>query len=371
MNKIKTSNPVRSIAFFLVGVLLLCTFGFTVDGWQIKSDDNISIYPPENDDATINDQNTPQEPDIQPPEPEIYIPEYTNPLTGVECSADVAGKIPLGFVLDYKSNLYGINNSQILVEVPTENGQTKFLSFIQDTSNLWKIGSISSTRGYISNIVKYFCGAEISSGSDDNIQYDSCNLLDKNIDLSEKQEYAYTEQDGNLFTNKDLIDLAITSSTISTKDTSGFILPYSFLDFGSILTPSESNAEKISIFYSDQNLTELIYNSESGMYSIRKNEGILTDSLNENSPEFKNCFVLFADSATYETAEYSQMIMSTTGSGKGFYISEGFIYEIKWSATTAGVMTFYSSSGEKLVINRGTIYIAYVKSSQTKSVVIT
>ena len=39
MNNKKTSNPVRMIAFFLAAVILICTFGFTVDGWQFKDDD--------------------------------------------------------------------------------------------------------------------------------------------------------------------------------------------------------------------------------------------------------------------------------------------------------------------------------------------
>ena len=34
MNKKLSSNPVRPIAFFLTAIILACTFGFTVDGWQ-------------------------------------------------------------------------------------------------------------------------------------------------------------------------------------------------------------------------------------------------------------------------------------------------------------------------------------------------
>ena len=35
MNNKRTSNLLRLIAFFLTGVILVCTFGFTVDGWLV------------------------------------------------------------------------------------------------------------------------------------------------------------------------------------------------------------------------------------------------------------------------------------------------------------------------------------------------
>ena len=132
-----------------------------------------------------------------------------------------------------------------------------------------------------------------------------------------------------------------------------------------------TETRSIGIFYSDQNVTRFTYKVESGMYEIKKNESPFLDALSGNSMTFKNCFILFADSTTYDTSDYSQMVMHTVGSGSGYYITDGGFCEIKWSATTAGIMTFCSQSGEKLVINRGTSYVAYVKSSMKNSVIIT
>ena len=65
MNKNKLSNPVRLIAFFLTAVVLICTFGFTADGWQIdnnENNDSIGMFPtpPNNDDGdiSVNDTHT-------------------------------------------------------------------------------------------------------------------------------------------------------------------------------------------------------------------------------------------------------------------------------------------------------------------------
>ena len=36
MKKAKLSKGLRLVAFFLVTVILVCSFGFTADGWQLK-----------------------------------------------------------------------------------------------------------------------------------------------------------------------------------------------------------------------------------------------------------------------------------------------------------------------------------------------
>ena len=371
MNKKKTSNPVRLIAFFLVGVLLLCTFGFTVDGWQIKNEDDLPASLPEDKNPNLNDQDSTIPPDQLPEDEKTTVPEFTNPLTGLECSSESVNKIPMGFVLEGNEKYYGISNSEIVVEIPIENGKTRYISFIYDTNNLWKIGAISPLRGYIGNVIKYFGGAAFFDGYDDRTTYDCCNLLGRVIDLSLKQEYGYTEQGELVYSNRDLVDLALSGSSINNDSNTDLVLPYSFSDFGSTIEPTENVAKNIGIFYSDQNVTRFTYNVDTGMYEVKKNESAFSDALSGNSTGFKNCFILFADSITYDTSDYSQMVMHTVGSGSGYYITDGGFYEIKWSATTAGIMTFCSQSGEKLVINRGTSYIAYVKSSMKNSVIIT
>ena len=368
MNNKKTSNPVRLIAFFLAATVLLCTFGFTVDGWHIKTKNDPIISTQEKVDRPTKEEEK-QEPDIIPEKPDIYIPAYTNPLTGLECDENIANSKPFGIVMDGSNNLYGISNSDIIVEIPVENHDTRFISFIHTTNEVKKLGSISPSRGYISNLIKFFGANAIFNGTDDKISYDCCNLLGRVIDLSKKKEYSYIEHEGLVYTNKDLIDLAIDSSSFSNEGNEELILPYAFLDYESKLDASDSIANNISIFYSDRNLTQFVFNSETNKYSIKKNDLDLCDASNGISQEFSNCFILYSDSVTYDTSDYSQIIVQTTGSGSGFYFTEGMVYEMRWSATTAGVMTFYSTAGEKLTVNRGSCYIAYVKSSEKNSTI--
>ena len=374
MNKNTLSNPVRSIAFFLTAIILACTFGFTVDGWQAEKEDekneNIAQnpeQPPENSEGENKEENNEQE---QPPEePEIYIPEYTDRITGLEVSAELAGAISLAFVMNAELPAYGISFADMLCEIPVEDGGTRLLAFLSRTDNLWKIGSITNTRGYISNIAKYFGAAVISLGSDDTMPYNKCDTAGMELDLSKSQGYHYTEYMSNVYTNPDLLASGLENAGIE-KDTSiTSPLPYNHTDFGAEkIVYAEQVASVVRIEHSANSVTELRYDEETASYVVYKNGSEITDSLNGNTVDFTNCFVLFADSITYDNATCNQMVMDTIGSGSGYYITNGTYSEIKWTATSGGIMTFYSLEGDKLTVNRGDNFISFVKSSRVDSV---
>ena len=372
MNKTKISNPVRLIAFFLTGVILICTFGFTVDGWQ-----NTDKQQAQQDSDTNNEQGDKTETPVDkehesentPEEPEIYIPSYTNRLTGLECSEELASKTPLAFIMDANTDCYGISRAEIICEIPTENDESRLVAFISDIENLWKIGAIAPSRDYISNLPCFFGGITISVGNDDKINYDSCITNNTAIDLSLKSGYHYTEFSKFSYSNCDLINAAIEAAKVNDSDFPSTALPFSFLDFGSEPVMGTKTAKTASLSLNKDSFAEFIFNEDAMTYSINKNGKPMQDALNGESAHFTNCFVLFADSVTYDNAECSQMVMDTVGSGVGYYLSYGTVTEIKWSATTGGVMTFYNESGEKLAVNRGNSYIYYMKSSKVDNVI--
>ncbi len=378
MNKNTLSNPVRSIAFFLTAVILACTFGFTVDGWQANLDeekDNSASNLPEDTPGEEAGENNTNAPDKELPpeneEPEIYIPEYINRITGLETTAQLASTQCLAFVMNASLPAYGISNAELVCEVPTENGGNRLVAFISRIDNLWKIGSITNTRGYISNVVKYFSAAMVSCGSDDSISYTGCDLSGMHLDLSQKTGYHYTEYMSNVYTNPDLLTGGLDNAGIGKEPSISSPLPYNHTDFGEEnVVYSDATASSVRIEHSFDSVSELRFDESSGCYTLYKNGAAITDSLNGNSVNFTNCFVLFADSVTYDNSSCNQMVMDTIGDGSGFYFTGGSYTEIKWTATSGGIMTFYSPDGNKLTVNRGTNYISFVKSSLTDKITI-
>ena len=371
MNKNTLSNPVRSIAFFLTAVILACTFGFTVDGWQeIGGEASAENKEPEEDhpedtENPGNQENFEQE-EI-PKEPEIYIPEYTSRLTGLEISEDRSKAGMLAFVMSSNLPAYGISSAEILCEIPIENGGTRMIAFISENENLWKIGSITNTRGYISNIAKYFGSTLISYGNDDSTSYQKCDLKDSILDFSANDGYHYTEYTSNVYTNRDLLISALANNRTESSDQHYSPLPFVHTKFGEELISFDALANKIKLTEGGA-ADELRYDAEIDGYSLYKNGSAIIDMLNGNTTLFTNCFILFANSVVYDNSNGNQMVMDTIGDGGGYYFTNGSFCEIRWTATVGGIMTFYTADGEKLCVNRGTNYISFLRSSQAEKI---
>ncbi len=376
MKKTKSSNPARLIAFFLTGLLLICTFGFTADGWHLGDGDsgniagkgeNIPSGTPD-DDGNGSDTSDAENP-LPDEEAGAYIPEFINRITGLETDEKMATGDYYAFVLDGSLPSFGIADADLFCRIPTEDGGVRSIAFIHEGLRLWKVGSIAKSRGYILNIAKFFGGICISAGVEDKISYNQCDVSLSHIDISLDTRHHYTEFQDRIYTNSDLLASATVDGNIG-ADIGSVRLPYDFRDFGSEPVKDGPTAKKVNILRNDKSCTELIYNEESGRYMIREGGLPLTDSTNGKQAEFTNCFVLFADSVIYDNPECSQMVMDTIGRGVGYYFSGGVCTEIFWSSSAAGEMCFSLEGGERLSINRGNLFITFEKSSQSGNIII-
>lgn len=371
MNILKTSSPIRLIAFFLVAIMLICTFGFAVDGWSFKekSNDKTSGTASGNTQKPGNSQgdNSGEEKEPADTEPEIYIPKYTSYITGLEVSEALSKRRPIAVVMNSDSAVYSIAASDLLAEFPVEDGSTRLMALISDFSSAGKIGAILPTRSYISNLACYFGAITLSYGIDDSVFYDSCDFSSSHFDLTQYSGYHYSEFSQYQYTNSDLLLAGLKNANLSTLRIEKE-LPYLFNEFGKGPINANTKAQSISIVYSDSSSTELLYSADTSKYTLYKNGECKKDLLRGESIDFTNCLVLFANSITYENFDGEQMVMNTVGQGVGYYFTSGTATSITWSADADGNMTFFDESGEKLTVNRGNTYISFVKSSKVENV---
>lgn len=342
MNNKKTSNHVRLIAFFLTATTLICTFGLTVDGWQRSNNDSVNN---KQDNDLLNDTLS----DISDENC------FFSLLTGLSTTEDKANERPFAFIFD-SINSYGISASEVLIEIPIEDGEARYLALMNDVSELKKIGSISCTRGYINNLIKYFDSIGVHNGFDDIIAYDSLDISDNSIDLSASEDYGYTENKDRIFTNYSLINSGINDLGINTKVKDKKKTPFYF---SNDIVKYEKQALEVSLGLSEKSNINLIYSSEGGKYSYYNNDIKKTDS----PLGFTNCFILFADSITYDNVNGVQLVVDTLGGGTGYYLTNGTYTSINWIADSSGTITFYFDNSEKLVINKGNSYIGFFRSS--------
>ena len=367
MNNARYGNYAKMIAFFLVAALLVVGFGFATEGW-LQETENKDQDGSQNDkhptDVPANGDDTAK----LPSEPEIYIPEYVNLLTGEETDEETARRRHYAFVIDPSAPLYGITSSSIVAELPTESGSTRLLTLINNSSGITKLGSLLPTRSYISNVAKFFGSIIIADGNDGKLKYDKCDITGSILDIAQHQGYCYSEYVQFKYTNGDLIDAGIYNTNLNTTITKDAQIPYRFVDFGATLSPIGFVAETVIIPYSTKSETELYYSNSSKTYSFNKNGVPKTDMINDKKVSYKNLFLLFTDTMTYEGTTSTEMVMNTIGSGTGYYISEGVGQAITWESDATGSLTFYDESENKLIVNRGNSYLGFVKSAKTSDI---
>lgn len=354
MKRSKQSNYLKIVAFVLIAIITVSALGFVANGWQ-------PILNPEEsgkDDDISHDDSGNGGGDI----PVDTTPKYYNYLTGLETDEGCANIAPIAFVTTSKKPLYGISSASLTVEFPIEGEDSRLLIFTDSAASLGKIGQIEPTRGYISNLARYFGGILLSNGDEDVIKYDSLSIEDRHIDLSDISGFHYTE--GKIaYSNGDLLQAALRTLEIPLTFDTTPRLPFNFVSAEEPKLSFDIPCRSALIPVDSGVATNLLYNAEDGRYSYYKNDVQITDSLNTAKIEYDNVFILLADSITYESVSGSELVVKTNERGRGYYLTNGSYTEVKW-VTEGGTMTFYDENDNKLAINRGVTYIAFVKSTQ-------
>lgn len=379
MNSQKNGNLAKAVAFFVIAVILVFIVAFASNSeiWQfpINDDDNSGNAGDNNGDSDGNtnvtdDPNKNPDGDIPVVNP---IPEYLHYITGLEIEQDEAYIKPLCFVFDTDSPLYGISSSYLTVEFPTENSCSRYLCYINKPTALGKLGSLSPTRDYISDIAGIFGGIQIYEGNDSAFSQSTKNLVNNSsvkLDLTLKTGYSYTEYLSFKYSNGNLIDALILNTGTNLTMPSPPTLPYNFVGYLDEPLVPKTSAVKLIIPTDGTRTTELTYSQELGKYVLSKNSSNVKDLLCDSVCSYDNVFVLFTDAVTYETESATQTVYQTLSGGKGKYLTKGGYVNITWNINSDGEMTFYDESGAKLTVNRGTSYISFTKSSMLQKIVI-
>ncbi|MBQ1260908.1 MAG: DUF3048 domain-containing protein, partial [Clostridia bacterium] len=313
MKSSKDGSSLRMVATLLIAVTIACTVGFAAGGMHSNTNTPNDNNNENNENGTPNDEvppiiDVPQEP---------IIPDFTSYLTGLEITEDEALKIPLCYVIDTSGGLYGISGAQMIIEIPTDDGSTRMLAYINDLNKTaTKIGAIAPTRNYISNMVKYFGGMLISNGKDDVIEYSYHDTKSACTDLSEHKGYYYSEYGRYVYTNANLIEALASTSGISLGAMGTPTMPFRFNDFGSDPLKLGELAGSVKLEYSQSSSVEFVYKSD-GKYALYRNGINAIDTRNGELLSYDNVFVLYADATTYERLEGSQTVVDTIGSGIG------------------------------------------------------
>ena len=297
----------------------------------------------------------PEEPKIEEPiheEKKVQVFDmdlHTRPIAVVINNTPVAVKVQ-----------EGINNSYILYEFPTEGNTSRLMALYQNMSD-FNIGTIRSARH---NFIDYanendaifvafgwsvFAKNELQAGAVDYIN----GMVHSGPFYRNNPEGLATEH--TVYTTMSRLKDYASGAYRMTSEVKPPI-KYSALE---VNLDSEKPASSVLLNYGPSNVEHYIYDNETKMYMRNFND---TPALDHNTKEQVSVRNIIIVKITYYSKEGTKYLeLNDTGSGEGYFITNGKMENITWKKDSRNSQTKYlDSNGEEIIVNDGRTLIALI-----------
>ena len=259
----------------------------------------------------------------------------------------------------------GLNEAYLIYEMLIEGGSTRFMALYRGTETP-KIGPVRSARHYFLDYVMENDAIYTHYGWSPKAMQDIASFRINKIngvlgsdDSIFWRERKYKGDWHSAYTNiKNIKDMAAskkysdeTAHKNSIKYSKSYILP-----------DSQTSANEISLKYSYKYTTGYSYNIEKELYekTINGEPHIMQKG---EVLEVKNIIIKLIEDTSLGDGSDRRNI-NTTGSGKGYYITNGRAIEIEWSKPSRRENTVYKKEdGTELTINPGKTIINVISPS--------
>ena len=311
------------------------------------------------------------EPVIEETEPVVV---YRNPLTGEVLDQPYTGRIvsvSIGNTKDALPHL-GIAHADMIYEVETEGGITRFMPIFSNYDFAENIGPVRSARTYYNNIsASYGACLAHCGGSVRGIKgyYDLTGGLIPNwVHLDQRNNGAYFFRDSARKAAGYLLEH--TMCTTGEKMTKAMAdkgyaqdIP---VDFGyrfaedENLTISGQAATEVVVSFLGKKTTTFVYDAQQGVYGMSQYNGrkVIDGNTNEEI-FFKNLIVIYSAQSKQHDGYYSRSYYDLIGSGNGYFAVNGQIVPIKWSrAALTSPFVYTLEDGTPITLGVGTTYVA-------------
>jgi len=330
-------------------------------------------------------ETTKAEPEAEKPAEE---PEFVNPLTGLESSVDLSKKRPVSIMVN---NIYvslpqvGVSQADILYECLAEGGITRLMMISTEYEKLSKVGSVRSARDYYIDYANgYDCIFLHAGGS----TYAYNTLAQRGTDridgvngpaylfngtgtfLRDPERLAKYSYEHTLVVQSGKgIEEARKYYNYRTEKTAGYEKPMNFAEFGKT-TVLKNEASHVKVVMSNYQTVDFVYNKENGKYlRYQYNGEPHIDSANGEQLAFENVVLVFTTTSAIPGDDKARITVGTTGSGEGYYITEGTYEKIKWKKENySSVLKFYREDGTEVEMNRGKTMINVVPTNNASLV---
>lgn len=249
----------------------------------------------------------------------------------------------------------GLDEAYLIYEMVVEGGATRFMALYRDVDTE-KIGPIRSSRHYFLDYLSEHDAIYVHCGWSDRAGYEITSRgIDKINGILGEDAAPFWREDKfkgdwhSTYTNIEKIKAHSQKKGFEMKSTHKSSINYDDKYFN---LPAENVAEEIYLPYSHVYTTGYTYNKETGLYekSIGSNPHTMQ---NGTTVAVKNIIIqLIGDSSLGDGTPRREVI--TTGSGSGYYITNGAYEKITWSKSERNSQTIYKKEdGSPLLVNPG------------------
>ena len=253
----------------------------------------------------------------------------------------------------------GLNDAYLVYEFIVEGGITRMMSLFKDADTA-KIGTIRSSRHYYLDYARendaiyvHFGWSEPAREAISKLGINNINGLYDSGFWRDNPEKLPTEH--TVYTSMKNINKNIQNKKYRTTTDKDLLLNYSAKEIDLSTMEDSIKADDIKIVYSDYQTNNFVYDKDKKVYNKVVDGVIRKDYVTKEAFETKNII-------TYQVKNYSLdgylQELDNVGSGKGYFISNGYAVPITWEKKSQDSQTVYKYlNGEEITVNDGITYI--------------
>ncbi len=253
-------------------------------------------------------------------------------------------------------NHTGLNEAYITYEIIAEGGIVRMMALYKDTDTS-VIGPVRSSRHYYldyaleSDAIYAHYGWSNQAANDISVlKVDYLNGITNGASAYERNAYMYAPH--NVFTSISALQTTATSKGYSITSDSELLLNYS-TDVIDLSEKTDSVlANNVSVKFSNYHTTTFTYNTNEQRYYRNLNGVAHTDNISGEHYSVKNIIVMNIENYTMDSE--GRQDLNNIGSGKGYYITNGYAIPITWEKSSRSGQTIYKdSTGNEISVNDG------------------
>ena len=272
----------------------------------------------------------------------------------------------------------GLNDAYFIYEFPIEGGMSRSMALFKDKETS-QIGTVRSARQYHPYYAVEHDAIFVHWGTnhpaDDTIKSTKVTHIDANSNgkpFFRKNPYKLATEHTGYTSIPKLKSFVQGKKWRETTDVKPPI-KYSYDNIDLSTVPEPKVANTVELTYGGSYKLKYTYNSETGKYDRSYNGKEHKDYITKERFSTKNIVIQYVSVGTVkgykDTAGTNYLDMTVTGSGKGWYITNGYAREITWEKSSKTAQTVYKyTDGTELLLNDGNTYLNFFNKSKSVSI---